>query len=630
MKLLERLRGTNRKEQPEVASSPGVPTDEQSVQALEDGIPSLHDLIAPGGFDRSHPDVMKVGPFFVKSMTVTGLPSEIGVGWLTPFLSHEGHLDLSIHIAPFDDRAALGSLTLLITKLRAKLRFKGHLQGISDDLARAIQDAERIRDLVASNKSRLFRMTAVASLYDRDEQRLRDAATLIDGRLAGRRIYGKFLEARQDEAYQSVLPFGVNYVNDVYRTLDTYGLGTVLPFTDSDLVHRGGYQFAINMRTGSPIIYNPYDKGLPNHNIICYAGSGAGKSATVKTMIGRAIFTGERTAVLDPEGEYGYAAEVLGGVQIPLGPGSIYKLNPFDVIPETDPDTGAVSVKLTDKVLALLDLVGTMVGGMSAEEQAVVEVSLRQVYKDFGISADPESLYERGPSMPDPDRPGLFKFGRQPRKMPQLSNLVEVLRTHEGARRVVASLGPYYGEGVLSFFDCQSTVTVDNQWLTVFDLSLLDERLGKPVALQVALTWLWESFVKKNPTQKKRVVVDEAWLMADFEPAMRFLENCVRRARKRSAGLTVISQDFRKFSQHPRGPAIHSNSGTLILLRCEEVDLPQIQETFHLSDGERNFIGTCGKGSGVLRVKGRPFAFQVVHTDSEKSWVYTTPIKAEA
>ena len=617
-------KGTQADTAASAAAEAGPQVDERTLTA---GVPSVHDLLSPGGFDRSRTDVIRVGDYFAKSIAVTGLPSEISVGWLHPFFSHNGSMDLSVHINPYDDRAALQSLTMLITRLKSKYRFVGHLQGQGDDLIRAIGDAERVRDMVSANMSRLFKLSVVATLYDKDEERLKDAATIIDGRLAGRRIYSKLLEARQDEGYQATLPYGVNYINDVSRTLDSFGAATILPFTDADLHHRGGYQFGMNVRTGSPIIFNPYDKSLNNHNVVCYAASGSGKSATIKTHIGRSIFSGERTAVLDPEGEYFHAAEVLGGVVIKLGPGSPYKLNPMDVYPEEDPDSGKVSIQIGPKVLDLLDLVATMVGSLSPEEMSVVELTLRQLYHNFGINADPESLYDRV-SMEDPSRPGIYVYGRRKKTMPTLSDLVALLSQvpNAAAARVVASMGPYVGQGVLSFFDCQTNVNIDKQWLTVFDLSLLDERLGKPVALQVALGWLWDSFVKKDPKQRKRVIVDEAWLMCDYEPAMRFLENCVRRARKRSAGLTIISQDFRKFAGHPRGPAIHSNSATMIFLRCEDVDLDEVQSTFKLSDGERKFIATCGKGSGVLRVKGRPMAFQVIHTASEKTWVYTTPL----
>lgn len=595
------------------------------------GIPTLHDLLAPGGIDRSNPDVLRAGNMWTRTTVVTGLPAEISIGWTQPFLDHEGNLDLAFHIHPYDDREALNYLTRLITTLKARLRFVSHRTGQAEDLMRAIADAERIRDAVAANQTRLFKLTTVATVYDTDKDRLHEAMDILEGRLAGRRIYTKSLEARQDEGYLSTLPLGLNFCNDIVRNLDSYGLSTIFPFTDADLVHPGGYQLGINLRTAAPIIYNPYDRSLTNHNIVVYAASGAGKSATVKTMIGRSIFTGERTAVLDPEGEYMLAAQALGGVVLPIGPGSPYHLNPFDISPETL-ENGETVIPLAQKVLDLVALIQTMAGIPASQDQAKVEESiienaLRQLYKNFGISArDPESIYEQGDALIDNE--GNIQYGKRLKRMPQLSDFVEVLKQYAPeSNRLVSSLGPYYGDGVLNFFDCQTNINIDNQWLVVFDLSYLDNRVGKPVALQVALTWLWDKFCGGDRKIKKRVIVDEAWLLADHEPAMLFLENMVRRSRKRTAGLTVISQDFRKFARHPRGEAIHSNSNTFIFLRAEEVDLDEIQATFKLSDGERQFIATCGKGEGILRVKGRSVPFRVVHTPFERQWVFTTPLK---
>lgn len=617
--------------EPGAAPNAQAPAAQDGPNPIEQGMISLKDILTPGGIDRSDPDVLRVGPMWARTLVVTGLPSQISIGWLQSFLEHDGHLDLSLQIEPYDERDALAYLTKLITRLKAEWTFVAQITGLSNDIAKAAADAEYIRDLVATNQSRLFRLTTLATVYDTDRERVVEAANMLDGRLATRRIYSKGLETRQDEAYISVLPLGLNLCNDAGRNLDTFALGTAMPFTDADLVMQGGFQLGINMQTRAPVIINPYKWN--NHNIVVYATSGSGKSATVKSMVGRSLFTGEVAAVLDPEGEYSLMANVLGGVVVPLGPGSDYYLNPFEVTAEQD-EEGRRFVDLRGKVIDLVELIRTMVGVPSSEDQAAVETAtiewaVQETYRQFGITENPDSLYEGGGATLSPG--GEITYGRRPKLMPTLSDFREVLKK-AGSRgeRVYEALSPYVQGGVMDFFDHQSNVLVDDMPVVVFDVHRLDERWGKPVALQVCLTWLWHQFVNKRPKQKKRVVVDEAWLLASYDSAMRFLENMVRRARKRTAGLTVISQDFRKFALHPMGQAIHSNSAAFIFLRAEDVDLDDIQRTFKLSDGERTFIAEAGKGEGILRVGNRTIPFKVFHTPSEQQWVYTTPLREAA
>lgn len=618
-----------RKPRPAAEPAPAVTASAvEEANPLLEGVPRLSDLLVPGGYDRSAPDVFRAGPFWIRSLAVTGLPAEIENGWLQPFLRQSGHLDLALHIDPYEERSALDYLTRLITTLRARFRFVSHLTGQSSELVRAIEDLERIRDLVAKNHSRLFRLSTVATVLARDPEQLREASELLDNALALRRIYAKGLEARQDEGYLSVLPLGQNFVADIFRNLDSFATATAMPFTEADLIMTGGFQLGVNLSTGAPILLNLYDRSLNNHNMVCYAGSGAGKSATVKTMIGRSLLLGERHAIIDPEGEYTLATQHLGGVTLPLGPGSEVRLNPFDVSAETD-ERGTEVVPLQSKVMDLVDLIRTMVGAGSpdqaAVELAVIDASLRELYHRFGITNDPASLLVRA-SEPEPD--GTLRFRPRPKRMPRLSDLVEVLKEHgDRAARIAAALGPYTGDGILGFFDCESNIAIADQRLVSFDISRLDQRIGKPVALQVILTWLWSHFMVKNAGEPKRVTIDEAWLMTASEAGMDFLENGFRRSRKRGGGFTVISQDFRRFARHPKGEAIHSNSQTVMLLRAEEHDLDDIQRMFHLSDGERGFIAQAAKGAGLLRMQGRVYPFQVLHTPSETQWVYTSPLR---
>lgn len=127
--------------------------------------------------------------------------------------------------------------------------------------------------------------------------------------------------------------------------------------------------------------------------------------------------------------------------------------------------------------------------------------------------------------------------------------------------------------------------------------------------MYIALSWTWEKFVKKNPHIKKRVVCDEAWMlvnknMAGSEYTASFLEKSARRIRKRNGGLLVASQNFYEFANSDQGKAVLTNTVVNIFLRQDATDIDAVQDTFKLSDGERNFLLGAKRGEMLIKMNG--------------------------
>ena len=56
----------------------------------------------------------------------------------------------------------------------------------------------------------------------------------------------------------------------------------------------------------------------------------------------------------------------------------------------------------------------------------------------------------------------------------------------------------------------------------------------------------------KQRQEKKRVLVDEAWMLLPYPEAVDFLNKMARRARKRNVSLAVVSQRFQDFYEKIR------------------------------------------------------------------------------
>lgn len=74
-------------------------------------------------------------------------------------------------------------------------------------------------------------------------------------------------------------------------------------------------------------------------------------------------------------------------------------------------------------------------------------------------------------------------------------------------------------------------------------------------------------YVKKNSedrskAKRKRVLIDEAWMLLPYPEAVDFLNTMARRARKRNVSLAVMSQKFQDFYEKPEVQAVLTSSDT--------------------------------------------------------------------
>ena len=84
-------------------------------------------------------------------------------------------------------------------------------------------------------------------------------------------------------------------------------VGAMLPFNASELNYNTGSLQGINVKSESPVIYDPWDKQLfNNRNEALLGESGSGKSFAVKLKIFREYYSGKakRQFIIDVEREY--------------------------------------------------------------------------------------------------------------------------------------------------------------------------------------------------------------------------------------------------------------------------------------------------------------------------------------
>ena len=183
--------------------------------------------------------------------------------------------------------------------------------------------------------------------------------------------------------------------------------------------------------------------------------------------------------------------------------------------------------------------------------------------------------------------------------------------------------------GQMAYFDGQSTFELlEGAPFINLDISQLEEKFARPLAQQILLTWIWEKFVKKNSedrrkARKKRVIVDEAWMLLPYPEAVDFLNTMARRARKRNVSLAVVSQRFQDFYERPEAQAVLTSSDTKLFLAQDKSEIQYLKEVFKLSEGEASFLVTCGKGEGLFKVGQETAILKITPTQKEFEFVET-------
>ena len=453
--------------------------------------------------------------------------------------------------------------------------------------------------------------------------------------------------AMQEDAFKSNLPLGENKIAKMH-TFDRRSMATVFPFINSDVGHENGIPLGFNRQTGLPILYDNFSPELSNYNMVVFGKSGAGKGVTIKTLIARsAVLMGIESLALDAEGEYGIVAEALGGINVVISPNSKTIINPFDIETEVTKDeiTGREKVVLNveNKVEDVTQILLTMARGSTRSEdinevtKQIIAESVAEEYASAGITNDVNSLYAiNSNTVMQSDY-----LGRRKKPMPTIGSWYRRLVQNANKNTnpdyrihysyLIKVMKQYVRElnGQMSYFDGQSTFDLlEGTSFINLDISSLEERFARPLAQQILLSWIWEKYVKRNSEDKskagkKRVLVDEAWMLLPYPEAVDFLNKMARRARKRNVSLAVVSQRFQDFYEKSEVQSVLTSSDTKLFLAQDKSEIQYIKEVFKLSEGETSFLTTCSRGQGLLKVGEQTAIIEIVPTKRELEFMET-------
>jgi hypothetical protein len=391
----------------------------------------------------------------------------------------------------------------------------------------------------------------------------------------------------------SAIPLARNELN-IKRNITTKALSAFFPFTSKFLqIDDTGIWLGLN-KNNIPIIKDLFK--LYNANGIVLASSGGGKSYFTKLMISRLLLNGTKVLVVDPQAEYTDLVKRFNGQLVTISRTSNTIINPLDLMGH-DYD---------EKKLTLMDLLPTMIGDTSEIQKAVLDKALTEVYKAKQITNNPATWNFEPPIMQD--------LVNQLKDMSKKTTAVE----KETYRSLINRLEMYVS-GVFGFLNKQTNINFNSSFVC-FNIGDMPNQV-KPTIMFLILDYVYMKM--KKDIERKILVIDEAWSLLERAEDEGYIFKIVKTCRKFNLGLLLITQDVADLLKNDAGKALLNNSEYTLLLRQKPSIIEKFENTFKLSQQERERLLSATAGEGILIISNEHTEIKIIASPEEHQVITT-------
>ncbi|MFA5087012.1 MAG: DUF87 domain-containing protein [Candidatus Paceibacterota bacterium] len=571
--------------------------DKNKKKMFETEVMEFKDIIAPASIEVAQ-NYVHMEEKYSKTYFVFSYPRYLNMGWVAPIINMDIPFDLSFYFHPIETGEILKQLRKSVTEVQSEIMERQEKGLVRDpSLETAFQDLEDLRDSLQTAQEKMFKFGLYITVYVDDKNDLETVETNLRSMLESRLIYIKPALFQQKEGLISCFPYGEDLLQ-VHNTLNTTPLSSLFPFISFDLSSNEGILFGINKHNSSLVLFDRFS--MENANMVIFAKSGSGKSYAVKLEVLRSMMMGTDCIIIDPENEFKTLSDSVGGSFFKVSLSSDNHINPFD-LPEMAEDESPEDV-LRSTVINLVGLMRIMLGGMTPEEDAIMDQALMATYaaKDITLDSDPAKWKE---------------------STPLLSDLESVLETMQDAESLTERLRKFTRGTYSSFFNAPTNIDVTNQ-LVVFGIRDMEDEL-RPIAMYIVMRYIWNTI---RATFKKRIlVIDEAWWMMKEADGASFLFGICKRARKYWLGVTTITQDVSDFISSEYGKPIITNSSIQLLLKQSPASIDLVQSIFNLTDQEKYLLLETPVGEGIFFAGQKHVAIAIRASYTEDQIITTSP-----
>lgn len=556
---------------------------------------ALKDILTPSALEIK-PTLLRLGAKLARTIFVFSYPRYLHTNWFSPIINMDKIFDIAMYIHPVDTAAILRTLRRKVAQVQSQIAMREQKGLVRDPiLDTAYRDLEDLRDKLQQAQERLFNFGLYVTVYGFSEDELSKSEAEIKSLLEARLSYTKPALFQQEAGFQTILPLNTDRLG-INTYLNSSPISSTFPFVSFDLTSNKGILYGINRHNNSLILFDRFS--LPNANSVVFGTSGGGKSYVTKLEILRSLMWGIDTIVIDPEREYEYLAQAVGGSYVNISLTSKNHINPFDLpVPREDESPADV---LRSNIVNLVGLFRLMLGGITPEEDAILDATITETYASRDIT--PESDFSKVTP-------------------PTLSDLELVLASTAGGENLAMRLRKYTTGTWAGFINQPTNIEMDNRFVG-FSVRDMEDEL-RPIGIFLILRYIWNEV--RTKLKKRLLVVDEAWWLMKNPDGASFLFGIAKRSRKYFLALNTITQDVGDFLNSPYGKPIITNSSLQILLKQSPATIALVVETFNLTEEEKFLLLESERGEGIFFAGLKHAAIKVVASYTEDQIITSDP-----
>lgn len=560
------------------------------------GVTTVRELIAPSSMEISN-DYLRLGQKYVRTLFIINFPRYVSLGWFAPIINLNSQLDIAMYFYPIKSKVVLKQLKNKVGSLEAEI-FSDAEKGAPRDPIKetALRDIEDLRDKLTQGIEKFFQFALYITIYTDSKEELEKLTDKVESIIGARLVVSKRALYQAEQGFNSTLPLGNDEIM-ISVNMNSSPAASSFPFISSDLTSDSGILYGVNRHNNSLIIFDRFS--LQNANACVFATSGAGKSYAIKLEVLRSLMMGTDVIIIDPENEYKYLADAVGGTYINVSLNSDSKINPFDLPRGIGGQTKPADI-LRSAIITMKGLLKIMLGEFTHQEDSLIDQAILETYAKKDI--DPDS--------------DLSKV-----EPPIMSDLEQVLAGMQGGEDLALRLKKYTQGTFAGLLNNLTNVETDNQ-LVVFSVRDLEDEL-RPMGLYTIINYIWS--VVRSEMKKRILVIDEAWWLMQHEDSAKFIFALVKRCRKYYLGVTTITQDVNDFLNNKYGRAIVTNSALQILLKQSPAAIDNVQKTFLLTEGEKFLLLEGNIGTGIFFAGNKHAAIQIVASYAEDQIITSDP-----
>ncbi len=563
----------------------------------------------PSGVEVA-PDHLVIGDRACQIREVAAWPSAIAPGSVSDVaLVAESALVIALAAVPAEQVRA--SINRALPRQQSAAREAQRKGTVDAESERRIQDALGLLDAIASGSVRHFDVRVSGIYWGDAAEGVRASGAVAQRRGRERGMDLVSLRHSQAQSYHGALPGGQPVLRGLL--LDQTQASALWPYTDEDLLDRGGIYVGLNERTGSPVLYDGWTPDVRHKQVT--GENGAGKGFVTKLMASQERIMGRPVLVLDPSAtrEYRVLVEALGGTYIDLQPAGTDHINPIAIAPDgkaiADGKTPEQTTgrPMAGRIAAVKPVIAALCGESleTGPFDSLLDAALQATYKAAGFADAWAACFEAG-------KDALGALVWKPRhQWPVLSDVRRVLEGQPGGAAYAQMLAPYCAGGSADLLDGQTTIKPNSATvaLGVNEIIATGGRFTRG-GYAAVVDFAREHFqAMREP--RKLLIADECHNFLADPQMSRWLERQLREARKAGTAVVVISQSVADFTRSAAGEAIFANTPDKFFFRQPAKDLRDAANALGLDEAVIGPAASLPRGHAIFLADNRAVALAV-------------------